>query len=60
MSVGTLASVLGVDFTAWLSRLIQRRGLAAPWRSSRRFGASRVSAEHLSRDAVLLTIEGAG
>lgn len=60
MSVGTLASVLGVDYTAWLSGLIERRGLAGPWRASRRFGAMRVSAEHLTRDAVLLTIEGAG
>lgn len=59
MSVSTLASVLGVDFTAWLSQQLEHRGLASPWRSTRLFGATRVSAEYLSRDAVLLTIEAA-
>ena len=59
MSVVTLASVLGVDFTQWLSRQIEQRGLAAPWRSTRRFGWARVSAELMSRDAVLLVIEDA-
>lgn len=59
MSIVTLASVLGVDYTGWLSREIERRGLRAPWRSSRCFGSARVFAEYLTKDAVLLTIEGA-
>lgn len=57
VSVSTLASVLGVDFTTWLAQQLERRGVASPWRSTRRFGPTRVSAEYLSRDAVLLTIE---
>jgi hypothetical protein len=59
MSVVTLASVLGLDYTSWLSREIERKGLVTPWKSTRRFGSSRVSAEYLTKDAVLLTIEGA-
>lgn len=57
MSLVTLASVLGVDFTGWLSSEMARHGFAAPWRSSRRIGSRRVSAEYFSKDAVLLKIE---
>jgi hypothetical protein len=56
--IATLVSVLGVDFSGWLSRQIHGHGLASPWKSSRRFGRARVSAEYLTGDAVLLTIEG--
>jgi hypothetical protein len=62
MSLVALASVLGVDFTDWLAAEIRRNqagGSDEGWRTSRRFGRCRVHAEHLSSDAILLTVEAA-
>ena len=59
LSLITLASVLGVDFTDWLAGQLRRRGRAVPWRAGRRFATGHVRAEHLGRDAVVLTIEAA-
>lgn len=55
----TLASVLSIDFAGWLAREMRRNGLTNPWRTSQYFGHARVSAEFLTEDAVLLTIETA-
>jgi len=60
LSLVALASVLRLDFTDWLASEIRRRGHAAQWRSSRRFAGGQVSAEHLGRDAMLLSIEADG
>lgn len=53
----TVASVLGIDFAGWLAGELQLNGLVNPWKVSHVFGDAKVSAEHLSEDAVLLTIE---
>lgn len=60
MSLVALASVLGVDFTDWLATELRQNQPDATgdgWRRRRRFGRCRVQAEHLSCDAILLTIE---
>ena len=57
MAIVALASVTGLDFTDWLAVQMSSRGLAAPWKASRRFNRRRVRAEHLVADAMLVTIE---
>jgi hypothetical protein len=60
VQIVTLARLLQLDFTPWLSRQLQRRGLDAEWRTLHRIGDARVTAEHLGRGAVLLTVDGPG
>jgi hypothetical protein len=54
--LATLASLLRVDFTPWLSRKINTNGFASPWKVSRTFGATLVQAEYFCNNAMLLTI----
>lgn len=60
LSLVTLASVLGVDFTDWLAGELRRRGRAACWRAARHFAAGVVRVEHVGRAAMVLHIEAGG
>ena len=57
LCMATLADVLGVDFTGWLARQMAKHDNDARWKASRRFGSSRMSAELLSLDAMVITIQ---
>ena len=56
-AVIAVAAATGVEFLAWLSAQMRRRGRHRPWTASRRFAQRRVSARYLNADAMLLTVE---
>lgn len=55
--LATLATSTRVAFTDWLLWRLRTRGLNGPWRATRHFGSTKVSADYFCADALLVTIE---
>ena len=54
--IATISQALAIDFTPWLGECLAQQAYDEPWKASRRFADTTVTAEYLCADAVLLSI----